>query len=356
MERSSKKLSFNFSGANDIVVIEQRNGTLLSTPIRVRFRKITRSNKTTTSTLWEQQQPIVIKVNGCELEEVRMHLTEGEPIFKTTSYAAEDKSSTQAFTFPNSIKYSKENECIEFNCEHSSIDKAEFLKMINLNPGMNEISFKSSSSGQEVQAFVYKWKYDDKIIISDIDGTITKSDIRGMITTIFGKDWYHEHVTSVFDLINKNGYKIVYLSARSFYMSDLTRSLLKDLCQNECFMPRGPVLLNPVNVYNALQTEVIAKNPEEFKTTCLMNLKSLFPETSPFYAGFGNKQTDTTTYLNIGLDRRLIFIINQCGEINVDSVAEHQNNGIVTTHEQCRNLSYLKLSQLVNQYFPLLIE
>jgi phosphatidate phosphatase LPIN len=63
------------------------------------------------------------------------------------------------------------------------------LKTLNLKPGVNTIKFSVSSSF--VSARLFLWNWDDKIVISDIDGTITKSDVLGHLFNVIGKDWTH---------------------------------------------------------------------------------------------------------------------------------------------------------------------
>jgi phosphatidate phosphatase LPIN len=60
----------------------------------------------------------------------------------------------------------------------------------------------------QVEAYVFLWSVHDSIIISDIDGTLTKSDVRGVIDSIFmeryldGVGHVHEGVCSLFhDLV-----------------------------------------------------------------------------------------------------------------------------------------------------------
>ena len=36
---------------------------------------------------------------------------------------------------------------------------------------------------------VYLWDYHDKVVISDIDGTITRSDVVGQVLPLVGMDW-----------------------------------------------------------------------------------------------------------------------------------------------------------------------
>lgn len=63
------------------------------------------------------------------------------------------------------------------------------LKELKLKYGVNKIQYSIDVSDRDdnkktpkmVSANVYLWKSSDKIVISDIDGTITKSDIRGTV-------------------------------------------------------------------------------------------------------------------------------------------------------------------------------
>ena len=54
-----------------------------------------------------------------------------------------------------------------------------------------------------------------QVVISDIDGTITKSDVLGHILPIVGQDWAQSGVAQLFTKIKNNGYRILYLSARA---------------------------------------------------------------------------------------------------------------------------------------------
>jgi phosphatidate phosphatase LPIN len=48
---------------------------------------------------------------------------------------------------------------------------------LNLKEGANEVSFSITTQYQgttKCQCYVYLWQWDDRIIVSDIDGTITK--------------------------------------------------------------------------------------------------------------------------------------------------------------------------------------
>jgi hypothetical protein len=61
--------------------------------------------------------------------------------------------------------------------------------------------------------------------------------------------------------------------------------------------------------------EVIERKSEEFKIACLSDLKSLFPIKHPFYAGFGNRETDVRSYAAVDIPAERILIINPSGTV-----------------------------------------
>jgi phosphatidate phosphatase LPIN len=116
---------------------------------------------------------------------------------------------------------------------------------------------------------IYLWNCTDKIVVSDVDGTITKSDKRGHLLTNLGLDWSHDSVCLLMERISAQGYKILYLTARAISQSSLTREYLRDLRQGESRLPEGPVLMSEDELIDAFTREVIAKKPQEFKIPCL---------------------------------------------------------------------------------------
>ena len=58
------------------------------------------------------------------------------------------------------------------------------------------------------------WNYDTKIIISDVDGTVTKSDMLGHVLPRLGRDWTHLGIAKFYSVIKKNGYEFLYLTSR----------------------------------------------------------------------------------------------------------------------------------------------
>ena len=76
---------------------------------------------------------------------------------------------------------------------------------------------------------VFFYNSTDKLIISDVDGTITKSDIKvtqsnmnnfnmfsqGHVLPKLGISAHHTGVVELFHKLYQSGYKIIYLTARS---------------------------------------------------------------------------------------------------------------------------------------------
>jgi phosphatidate phosphatase LPIN len=185
---------------------------------------------------------------------------------------------------------------------------------------------------------LYLWNLDTKIVISDIDGTITKSDLFGHILPILGRDWSHSGVAQLYSNIEENGYKILYLSSRSIGQANYTRGYISTLRQEDVSLPEGPLFTAPNGLLRSVHREVIIRRPEEFKIACLKDIAELFPNRNPYYAGFGNRASDVITYRTVGVPKGKIFTINPRGEITIS------NN----TYKK----SYVKLNDLVNEMFP----
>ena len=81
-------------------------------------------------------------------------------------------------------------------------------------------------------------------------------------------------------------------------------------------MPDGPLLLSPDRMATSFYRELIIKKPHIFKIDYLTKILKLFPEyIEPFYAGFGNRDTDALSYRSVKIGLGKIYIINTSGEI-----------------------------------------
>ncbi|KAM7026916.1 phosphatidate phosphatase LPIN1 isoform 6-T7 [Passerculus sandwichensis] len=168
------------------------------------------------------------------------------------------------------------------------------LKSLKLKNGPNDVTFSVTTQYQgtcRCEGTIYLWNWDDKVVISDIDGTITRSDTLGHILPTLGKDWTHQGIAKL---------------------------------------------------YHKVSQEVIEKKPEKFKVQCLTDIKNLFyPNTEPFYAAFGNRPADVYSYKQVGVSLNRIFTVNPKGEL----IQEHAKTNIS---------SYVRLCEVVDHIFPLL--
>ncbi|KAK3844758.1 MAG: Lipin/Ned1/Smp2-domain-containing protein [Linnemannia gamsii] len=216
------------------------------------------------------------------------------------------------------------------------------LKSLNLKKGSNTLTFSVTSSyqGKAVcSAKLFLWDHDYQVVISDIDGTITKSDALGHIFTMAGKDWTHTGVAKLYTDIANNGYHILYLTSRAIGQADYTRKYLKNVEQDNYQLPDGPVIMSPDRLMTAFHREVIMRKPEEFKMACLRDIRRLFEDRNPFYAGFGNRITDALSYRSVNVPSSRIFTIDSGGEIKLELLSSYKS-------------SYLALNDLVNEIFP----
>ncbi|KAE9409869.1 LNS2-domain-containing protein [Gymnopus androsaceus JB14] len=218
------------------------------------------------------------------------------------------------------------------------------LKSLNLKPGPNSITFSHSMSGAVAcTARIFMWDSTDLVVISDIDGTITKSDGLGHVFAMIGRDWTHLGVAKLYTDICRNGYKVLYLTSRAIGQADATRGYLKGIKQNDYQLPEGPVIMSPDRLMASLHREVIMRKPEVFKMACLRDIQRLFGEASrnPFYAGFGNRITDALSYRSVNVPSSRIFTIDSAGEVKCEllELAGYKS-------------SYIHMTDLVDQMFP----
>ena len=226
----------------------------------------------------------------------------------------------------------------KFRMKKSSKLPSHIIEKFDLKEGMNEIQY--IVDGFTINSNIYLWNYSDKIVISDFDGTVTRSDVIGQIGVYFGLDWTHKYIAKLYSHIVNNGYKMLYVTARTMYMQTSTKNSLNNIKQDGFSMPIGPMMMNESGYVDAIKTEIIDKVPQEFKIECLLNLLKLFPnDVEPFYAGFGNKPSDKLAYEKIGIDPGKIYIINEKGEVSKNFKTKCKTN-------------FLLMDEQIDELFP----
>ena len=180
-----------------------------------------------------------------------------------------------------------------------------------LSYGRNHIRYTllSSQTGENLvtaEAHIYLWKSIDSVIVSDVDGTITRSDVRGVIDnfqekyehvhdgickfyhalmdagnsnrsrTDCGIEEHHDHNNSY--IRNKGGGEVrfLYLTSRPIRIVNQTRKLLVSLSQTcpsktqkNYGLPPGPIMCHRSTLTTVLYGELRAKNMYLFKSEVL---------------------------------------------------------------------------------------
>ncbi len=280
------------------------------------------------------ESPVDTSQETLENESIEDIVTEGTSTF--SSPASPGSESTEQ---PSSWS---DNLLNRINSEHYSLDMMtppfEWIQQLGLEKRDEVSRITFVSNGEMIHGKLYRWSYNTKIVISDVDGTITKSDVWGMLYTRMGRDYTHEGISKLYTKIAKRGYKFIYLTARPITQATATRIYIESIFQNKFTMPSGPVITTPNRLWTAVCREVIIRRPETFKISMLQCLKDLFPS-NPFVAGFGNRPTDCQSYIAVGVDPGQSYRINPKGELLVNAT-----NKIFS--------GYSNLEEIVYDLFP----
>lgn len=227
------------------------------------------------------------------------------------------------------------------------LPRKNFLASMKLNDGWNTIRFVSDVTGEATESRIFLWPWYKKLVVSDIDGTITSSgEVFSRFSEYYTKYRYIKHcragIAHLYSAIVRNGYNIFYLTGRPLVQAAMMREFLESIRQSEDYrMPLGPVLPTPYGTYLSRSFKVWRGEPDEFKMTTLKCIRGLFPSCvdDPFAAGFGNTQTDIASYIYAGISSNRCFIVNK--DDNTIKAADDSYEG------------YSAIGKLVDSIFPM---
>lgn len=72
------------------------------------------------------------------------------------------------------------------------------------------------------------YRENDKILVSDMDGTLTKDDIGGLYNNFYDQHYLHDGYYDLIKTADENGYKIVWLTMRSLPLYKLSTNYIKN--------------------------------------------------------------------------------------------------------------------------------
>jgi len=277
-----------------ILIVRKQDGTYDSTPFSVKFGRKSFVG-----------EPIDVIVNGEFVQNIDLVLnSEKVVIFSKTDGASSPDNMGQL----------------------SQVARMKLIK------GENIFFFRAAKSRIAYRVVALVWNFDAKIVISDIDGTITRSNVLGLVSHL-GFNWTHSNVSTFFQRLYNHGYKIVYLTARSVRLNTLTRKYLKSMQ-----LPPGPIFSSLTSIGGSMMSELWTRDSKINKVAHLEDILKLFPNS--FVAAFGNNEQDHWSYSQVKIPSTHIFIINKDSQIVAES----------------RKTSYEHLLSEIEIWFPKLMD
>jgi len=189
------------------------------------------------------------------------------------------------------------------------------LNMFKLKTGENVMKIKMSlrrvtsrkDLHKDITLFVRIWYFpqDTKFVISDIDGTITKHEIRHWVGL---SDGIYPGIISRYQKLEKEGCVFIYVTVRPFDSTESRRKFLKGIG-----VPSGPILTCPVDL-RAVFRAYLGRNFTKLKLIHLFYLKSIFPNNA-IQAAFGNTLEDAEVYQKVAVDDCNIYNVLRGGEL-----------------------------------------
>jgi hypothetical protein len=203
---------------------------------------------------------------------------------------------------------------------------------------------------------IFLFSSNDRIMVVDVDGTITRSNIRGVVDTIVTEQYTycHEGVCEFLSSMygsgdngsngengdsgspSKGHVRLLYLTSRPIGIANTTRKFLSQLRQcadhtntkntntttTHYQLPQGPLMGHTGTLPQVLLMELVYHSIHEFKAqTLLKNVVQPFLKqgvvdpSQMFVAGFGNTLMDMQAYHMAGMDLAHIYLIDKQSNI-----------------------------------------
>ena len=267
------------SGANDIVVVKQTDGSFQATTLQVKVGKMTNI-----STLF--------------------HSREGR------------KASLQVNNLlvlnDTTIEIGDSGDAFIVRPERSLAFTSQELADMNLKDGINEAIFAIEELNLRIPFSIHLLNQGNRLVFTDVDGTITTADVKGFIGGELGFDVHHEGAVELFEKVGKNGYTLIYLSARPMAFNEATREYLFEQLQpnDKGFsLPISPLIVSNVLL---LEGAMEAADPSASKTATIRSIVDMFDlKEHAVSAGYGNQDSDAQAYVDSGIEKRKIFIVDK---------------------------------------------
>uniref|UniRef100_A0A7S1VHV5 LNS2/PITP domain-containing protein n=1 Tax=Grammatophora oceanica TaxID=210454 RepID=A0A7S1VHV5_9STRA len=204
--------------------------------------------------------------------------------------------------------------------------------------GRNCLQYQALTKEDEIlsiaDAHLFVWELTDKVFVSDIDGTLTTSNLRGIVNTVMTDNFqqdastlhhgicnFYENFLQAADQHNVT-VRLVYLTSRPLELASVTRRFLTTVAQNGVELPAGPLVGHPGTLMDVLNSELFKRDIHRHKADRLMRFLRLVyagagatADSSPLVGAIGNTMTDTTAYEMGGVPLNHIYLIDPSSRI-----------------------------------------
>lgn len=233
---------------------------------------------------------------------------------------------------PNLIAYVGDKQSLRFydpvSKHHYVTPPPRLLSHFNLIMGKNVVTCTHRASAVKTSFPIWTYHADARLIIMDIDGTITKSDVTGYITTVYFGIYSYVHfglVEWLHSLREMFNYQCLYLTARPYSHRKQTKLLLNMIrgqINAECELPEGPLFTTADTAITAFYHEFVVRDQARSKSDVLSSIWDVFKAAgctslSPFKLGVGNQEHDAMAYNSVGVPGEAVLVVNKESKIVV---------------------------------------
>lgn len=233
---------------------------------------------------------------------------------------------------PNLIAYVGDKQSLRFydpvSKHHFVTPPPRLLSHFNLIVGKNVVTCTHRASAVKTSFPIWAYHADARLIIMDIDGTITKSDVTGYITTVYFGIYSYVHfglVEWLHSLREMFNYQCLYLTARPYSHRKQTKLLLNMIrgqINADCELPEGPLFTTADTAITALYHEFVVRDQARSKSDVLSSIWDVFKAAgctslSPFKLGVGNQEHDAMAYNSVGVPGEAVLVVNKESKIVV---------------------------------------
>lgn len=190
---------------------------------------------------------------------------------------------------------------------------------LRLEPGKYVVRLYVEGDGSYVNTYIKVMSVQENFVVFDIDGTLTLSDgevTREYIDEYFFEDYKakaYEGAVQVVNYYKNRGYNIIYLTARPYWLSDISSKWL---------IEKG----FPIGTVHTREEAVPKESGDVYKRNYLNSLKE---KHVAIHAAYGNAMTDIYAYKAVGISLDKIYIIGENagkdGTTPVSNYPEHLN-------------------------------